>query len=324
VWNSVDNNYANLGIAEYGRIILQKAASLGGQIIIDAKNGTGQHRISNWKGDVVIGSGSPDAPLTPIVISTNPDRAAYPGSVTFPTPAIAPLYQIPSAALGAFSNPGHGGGGAVGLVPFARYDADSNPANAYGLPLGQSDYVRDLPVTHPEHEFPEVAHYGPVKIDGARGVMLSRVNPRSPLDTIVLGESSWDDSVDPARPRMVRITSVDIPPGRYRVTELASLQCDLSPGYSTALRTLDPQNPPYDFVLGGECVPSVQQTCQCSYVWCFLADFNFDQTIDGDDVIAFYEKYDASDLLADLDFSGGVDGDDIILFYCWWEGGCSF
>jgi hypothetical protein len=59
-------------------------------------------------------------------------------------------------------------------------------------------------------------------------------------------------------------------------------------------------------------------------VWCFLADFNFDQTIDGDDVIAFYEKYDASDLLADLDFSGGVDGDDIILFYCWWEGGCSF
>lgn len=51
---------------------------------------------------------------------------------------------------------------------------------------------------------------------------------------------------------------------------------------------------------------------------CF-ADYNNDEGIDGDDVIAFFADWDNNVLCADCDASDGVDGDDVILFFASWD-----
>jgi hypothetical protein len=51
---------------------------------------------------------------------------------------------------------------------------------------------------------------------------------------------------------------------------------------------------------------------------CF-ADYNGDDGIDGDDVIAFFGDWDNSVLCADVDASEGVDGDDVIVFFGAWD-----
>jgi subtilisin family serine protease len=50
------------------------------------------------------------------------------------------------------------------------------------------------------------------------------------------------------------------------------------------------------------------------------ADWNGDQGVDGDDVIAFFADWDASD--ADFNRDGGTDGDDVIAFFTRWDSGC--
>lgn len=52
------------------------------------------------------------------------------------------------------------------------------------------------------------------------------------------------------------------------------------------------------------------------------ADFNGDGGVDGDDVIGFFERWDAGDIGADFNGDGGVDGDDVIGFFENWDGGC--
>jgi hypothetical protein len=51
-----------------------------------------------------------------------------------------------------------------------------------------------------------------------------------------------------------------------------------------------------------------------------LSDFNFDRTVDGDDVIAFFASWDAGN--ADINQDGGTDGDDVIVFFAAWDAGC--
>ncbi|MFN7337719.1 MAG: RHS repeat-associated core domain-containing protein, partial [bacterium] len=53
----------------------------------------------------------------------------------------------------------------------------------------------------------------------------------------------------------------------------------------------------------------------------FFADFNQDGAVDGDDVIVFFERWDAGDASADTDRNGSVDGDDVIAFFTWWDSG---
>ncbi|MCX5691344.1 MAG: hypothetical protein NTV94_16405 [Planctomycetota bacterium] len=53
------------------------------------------------------------------------------------------------------------------------------------------------------------------------------------------------------------------------------------------------------------------------------ADFNLDGGVDGSDVSAFFESWEAGDSLADVNRDGGVDGSDIDTFFAAWEaGGC--
>jgi hypothetical protein len=51
---------------------------------------------------------------------------------------------------------------------------------------------------------------------------------------------------------------------------------------------------------------------------CF-ADYNNDEGIDGDDVIAFFADWDTNRSCADVDNSDGVDGDDVIAFFGAWD-----
>lgn len=307
-----------------GAIRLKEPFSLGGQVSIHADSLSQQHDLSQWTGDVIIGDGA--VPAQRIVLSADSTRASYPLGNN--ADAIAPLYNIPSHILGGQTPPARGG--AIGLVPFARYEADCNPLNAYGLPLGQADYIFDLPLQDPDHEYPEVAFYGPIAINGDRGVDLLRVDPHNFENTVALGASIWDDVVPANLPRVLRLTPGslgDIPPGRNRVEPLPTLVCDLGPDYPATIETFGgaPLAPHFDFVLGHECIPvAPAESCLCLHTWCFLADFDFSGSLDGDDVILFFAAWDESDDLADLDLQNGVDGDDVILFFCWWDEGCSF
>ncbi|MFZ4574547.1 MAG: hypothetical protein ACOYN0_09130 [Phycisphaerales bacterium] len=57
----------------------------------------------------------------------------------------------------------------------------------------------------------------------------------------------------------------------------------------------------------------------CSTPGC-PADWNNDNGVDGDDVIAFFAEWDAGN--ADFNGDGGTDGDDVIAFFGNWDGGC--
>jgi hypothetical protein len=56
-------------------------------------------------------------------------------------------------------------------------------------------------------------------------------------------------------------------------------------------------------------------------VFC-LSDFTRDGAVDGDDVIAYLEAWDAGNLSADLNGDDSVDGDDVIAFFAAWDAGC--
>ncbi len=52
------------------------------------------------------------------------------------------------------------------------------------------------------------------------------------------------------------------------------------------------------------------------------ADYNGDDGVDGDDVIAYFADWDAGVIGADFNGDGGVDGDDVIEFFGRWDSGC--
>jgi hypothetical protein len=61
-------------------------------------------------------------------------------------------------------------------------------------------------------------------------------------------------------------------------------------------------------------------TCAC---FTCPADFNFDGGVDGDDVSAFFARWEAGHCDADTNQDGGVDGADVDVFFAAWEaGGC--
>ncbi len=55
---------------------------------------------------------------------------------------------------------------------------------------------------------------------------------------------------------------------------------------------------------------------------CCPGDFNLDGGIDGADVGAFFEQWEAGDSSADINADGGIDGGDVSTFFEHWEAGC--
>ncbi|MBS0195833.1 MAG: hypothetical protein JSR77_03660 [Planctomycetes bacterium] len=55
---------------------------------------------------------------------------------------------------------------------------------------------------------------------------------------------------------------------------------------------------------------------------CCLGDYNQDGGIDGSDVSAFFEDWEAGSAAADVNADGGIDGADVSAFFEHWEAGC--
>jgi hypothetical protein len=53
-----------------------------------------------------------------------------------------------------------------------------------------------------------------------------------------------------------------------------------------------------------------------------LGDYNADESVDGDDVIAFFTDWDNQEPQADVNEDDAVDGDDVITFFLRWDRGC--
>ncbi|MCX5691195.1 MAG: hypothetical protein NTV94_15650 [Planctomycetota bacterium] len=52
------------------------------------------------------------------------------------------------------------------------------------------------------------------------------------------------------------------------------------------------------------------------------ADFNQDGGIDGADIAAFFEAWEAGSPSSDINQDGGIDLEDVNLFFVRWESGC--
>ena len=74
-------------------------------------------------------------------------------------------------------------------------------------------------------------------------------------------------------------------------------------------------------VLSGEGICGTSSTAAARVLICG-ADFNCDGGVDGDDVIGFFEQWDAGLIGADFNGDDGVDGDDVIGFFERWDSGC--
>lgn len=53
-----------------------------------------------------------------------------------------------------------------------------------------------------------------------------------------------------------------------------------------------------------------------------VGDYDLNNAVDGDDVIAFFAAWDANESDADVNNDGGTDGDDVILFFSRWDQSC--
>jgi hypothetical protein len=74
----------------------------------------------------------------------------------------------------------------------------------------------------------------------------------------------------------------------------------------------------YDCLVTNSCG---QTTSNTSVVYC-PSDANRDRSVDGDDVILFFQQWDQNDEAADFTGDGAVDGDDVIGFFGRWDVGC--
>lgn len=76
-----------------------------------------------------------------------------------------------------------------------------------------------------------------------------------------------------------------------------------------------------DILLGGASDSNgngVPDSCESLCV----GDFNGDGAVDGDDVIGFFNAWDAGTITADVNHDSAVDGDDVIAFFNAWDAGC--
>lgn len=96
-----------------------------------------------------------------------------------------------------------------------------------------------------------------------------------------------------------------------------------NPSAATATLTLTNVGPAdvasYDCIVSHACGSTTSNPATLTVC---LADFNCDSAVDGDDVIAFFNAWDAGEIAADVNRDDSVDGDDVILFFGAWDQGC--
>jgi len=136
------NELAGRPLAVPGRIMIDSALGLAGQIILDAHNDTGLHRVDRWHGAVVVGAAS----SSPTVLSANPALSSG--------PALGPMYAALPQTLG---------GGAIGLVPFGVHRASSDALNQASGGILTSEFNED-PLDNCTSQKAYVDMYGPVEL----------------------------------------------------------------------------------------------------------------------------------------------------------------
>jgi hypothetical protein len=72
----------------------------------------------------------------------------------------------------------------------------------------------------------------------------------------------------------------------------------------------------------GEWEPVSSFNAQGIYAPPCTGDYNRDGSVDGDDVIAFFQDWDNGIIEADVTGDDAVDGDDVIFFFNAWDQGC--
>jgi hypothetical protein len=74
---------------------------------------------------------------------------------------------------------------------------------------------------------------------------------------------------------------------------------------------------------GGQTANRIVSRTSCLVVCGCAADFNDDGGVDGGDISAFFEAWEAATGCSDVNDDGGVDGGDVSVFFSLWEsGGC--
>ncbi len=93
-------------------------------------------------------------------------------------------------------------------------------------------------------------------------------------------------------------------------------------GVTTRTLTIQTTDPSaagaYDCVITNSCGQVISTP---ALVYC-PTDANRDGSVDGDDVILFFQQWDANEIGADFTGDGAVDGDDVIGFFGRWDVGC--
>jgi trimeric autotransporter adhesin len=82
-----------------------------------------------------------------------------------------------------------------------------------------------------------------------------------------------------------------------------------------------------ELIVGGEFSRAGDVRCGYLAAWSVApgacrGDFNCDGGIDGSDVEAFFDAWEAGDAAGDVNGDGGVDNGDVEAFFAAWEGGC--
>jgi hypothetical protein len=201
---------ASDGIAQHSSIRLFEADGLKGNIVIHAGNSSGVRDPGEYLTGAVALAVEPD-PNRDDILST-----------TQPQPSQLPLYNRKGTTLGGAAS---GIGGSVGLVPFAIHTQDSAPVlrsmTAGGL-IVKSLFESDARQVR-------AAFYGPVRsaaVGGSSPVLIEREDASGFTNAI----GHFNVFVSGRELVISRKVGQVYPYGRYRVTPLPSLRCDVGRG----------------------------------------------------------------------------------------------
>ncbi len=111
---------------------------------------------------------------------------------------------------------------------------------------------------------------------------------------------------------------------RWRKDGVQLFNSPIYSGVTSRALTINPQDPTqsgnYTLAVTSSC--GVTTTRPAEVVVLCTADYNSDDSVDGDDVIAFFADWDAGEPAGDANRDGSVDGDDVIWFFSRWDLGC--
>lgn len=295
---------------------LPNQSRLGGQIIINSKDGLPANTPNGtWTAPVYVGNGSVQ---NPAYIELSP----------------LPHYEQKSADLG---------GGAVGLVPFGLYRADSTKAMLdENIPLTRGVYLDSGFRTTNVADRPSIAFYGPVKV-----VNSPDPQKKQPFTVVISNETNTINMnvshlfrviTDPTNNRMLRLEYLNaqtayLLSGRYTITNNATgeqVVCDINePNIPVNMLgglqldigrdcngngELDSLEIANDVTLDIDPADGVLDSCPLNGMIC-VADLNQDMYVDDADFVIFAAAYnEVTSPFGDFTGDFATNDEDFVIF----------